>query len=83
MVIHPVWCVIHPGLAEGGGPVPTEAVCYSSGPTAVPQLPQPGSVTLTDLETDEAAHAGRTCMKEYDLCLFLIGPDPLTQFRAI
>lgn len=49
-----------PGPTEGGGPAPTEAVCYSSRPAAVHQLPQPEPVTLTDLEADEATHAGRT-----------------------
>lgn len=52
-----MWCVPYPGPAEGGGPAQTEAVRHSSCPAAVPQLPQPGLVTLSDLETDEAAHA--------------------------
>ncbi len=56
--------VICPGPAEGDGPVPAEAVCYSSRPAAVHQLPQPGPVTLTDVETDETTHAGRTAMEE-------------------
>lgn len=62
------------GLTEGSGPVPAEAVRYSSGSTAVSQLPQSGSVAFTDLETDEAAHAGRTGMKQFDIDLFLMGP---------
>lgn len=59
-------CVVCAGPAEGGGPAPTEAVHYSSRPAAVPQLPQPGPVTLTDLETDEATHAGETDLEELD-----------------
>lgn len=55
-----------PGPAEGIGPAPTKAVRYSSCPAAVPQLPQSGHITLTDLETDEATYAGRTVIKECD-----------------
>lgn len=51
--------VVRPGPAEGGGPASAEAVCHSSCPAAVHQLPEPELVTLTDLETDEATHAGR------------------------
>lgn len=47
-----------PGPAEGGGPASAEAVCHSSCPAAVHQLPEPELVTLPDLETDEATHAG-------------------------
>lgn len=53
-------CVVCPGPAEGGGPAQAEAVRYSSRPAAVHQLPESGPFTLTDLETDEATHAGRT-----------------------
>jgi len=56
-------CVACPGPAEGGGPVQTEAVRDPSCPAAVPQLPQPGPVTLTDLETHETTYAGRTVIK--------------------
>lgn len=59
--------VVCPGSTEGGGPAPAEAVRYSSCSAAVHQLPEPEPVTLTDLETDEATHAGRTGSKESDL----------------
>ena len=57
---------LHPGPAEGGGPAQTKAVRYSSSPATEPQIPQSGPVTLSDLEADEATHAGRTGMEECD-----------------
>lgn len=54
-----VCCVVCPGPTEGDGPASAEAVCHSSCPAAVHQLPEPELVPLTDLEADEAAHAGR------------------------
>uniref|UniRef100_A0A3Q3BGS6 Importin 8 n=1 Tax=Kryptolebias marmoratus TaxID=37003 RepID=A0A3Q3BGS6_KRYMA len=49
--------VIFQGSAESCGPAQTEAICYTSSLATVPQLLQPGSVPLTDLETDEATYA--------------------------
>lgn len=60
-------CVVCPGPVEGGGPASAEAVRYSSCSAAVHQLPEPEPVTLTDLETDEATHAGRT--SDLECCL--------------
>lgn len=51
--------IVCPGPAEGGGPASAEAVRHSSCPAAVHQLSEPELVTLADLETDEATHAGR------------------------
>lgn len=51
--------VVLQGSAESCGPAPSEAVYYSSGLATVSQLLQPGSITLTDLEADEATYAGR------------------------
>ena len=48
----------HSGAVEGVRPAQTEAVCNSTRPTTVPQLPASGTVPLHHLETHETPHTG-------------------------
>lgn len=58
------------GSAKSVGSASTEAVRHTSCLAAVSQLPQPGPVTLPDVETDEATHAGASDRKHLN-CLSL------------
>lgn len=63
-----LWTGFCPGVAQGDGPASAKAVCDSSNPAAVHQLPEPEPVPFTHLETDEATHASRShanSMKSY------------------
>lgn len=46
------------GFTESGGPAQAETVRSSSCAATVSELPEPGRVALTHMETDETTHAG-------------------------